>query len=73
MRLNEKFIIAVILVLTILVGIISGVILTTNNGYKVTSTGELEESIGIESTTCIVGSDDTIEDTGCGSKYFPSE
>ena len=73
MRRNKKFIIAVILAVTILAGSIGGVLHAADNDDKTTSTIEIEEFTDVESATCIVETDDTIEDTGCGSKYFPSE
>ena len=73
MRRNNKLIIAVILAVTILAGSIGGVVLATNNGDTTRSAIELEELTDIESAACIEEIDGTIEDTGCGSKYFPSE
>lgn len=73
MRRNKKFIIAVILAVTILAGSIGGTVLAANNDDKIISAFNFEEFTDIESATCIVETDDTIEDTGCGSKYFPSE
>ena len=73
MRRNKKLIIAVILAVTILAGSIGGVLHAADNDDKTTSATEIEELTDIESATCIVEPDGTIEDTGCGSKYFPSE
>ena len=73
MRRNKKFIIAVILTVTILAASIGGVLHAADNGDKIVPPVKIEEFTDIESATCIVETDDTIEDTGCGSKYFPSE
>ncbi len=73
MRQNKKLIIAVILAVVMLAGSIGGVLHAADNDDKTTSTINIEESTDIESETCVVEPDGTIEDTGCGSKYFPSE
>ena len=73
MRRNKKLIIAVILAVTILAGSIGGVLHAADNDDKTTSAAEIEELTDIESATCIADQDGAIEDTGCGSKYFPSE
>ena len=73
MRRNKKLIIAVILAVTILAGSIGGAVLAADNDDNIIPSVKIEEFTDIESATCIVETDDNIEDTGCGSKYFPSE
>jgi len=73
MKQNKKFIIAVILVIAILAWSISGVVAADEKDTGTTSAVEIEEFTDTESATCVAETDDAIEDTGCGSKYFPSE
>ncbi len=73
MRRNKKFIIAVILAVIILAGSIGGAVLAANDSDNTSSIIKLEEFTEIESAACTEEIDDTTEDTGCGSKYFPSE
>jgi len=73
MRRNKRLIIAVILAVTILAGSIGGAVLAADNDDNIIPPVNTEEFTDIEPATCIVETDGTIEDTGCGSKYFPSE
>jgi hypothetical protein len=73
MRRNNKLIITVILAVTTLAASIGGAVLATSNDDNTCSTIEPEELTDIDSAACINEIDGTIEDTGCGSKYFPSE
>jgi len=73
MKRNTRLIIAVMLVVITLASSIAGAVLAPNNGENTSSSIELEELTGTESTGCVEEIDGAIEDTGCGSKYFPSE
>jgi hypothetical protein len=57
MKQNIKFIAIMVLIIAILTWIV----------------GETEEFTDTEPAACIVETYGATEDTGCGSKYFPSE